>query len=604
MLFLFCFGTKAVKAQSITCASSATNGSVYACPNCSTITALDALNCDMIEHKADGLPLPTNKLMYGFVYAGAEGMDAGVPVTGQSYIYLKFATGLDVYEELPMPGTTLGTLHQNNPGSYIVNDPDIALGIHYASKAGGIGSEQFALVAYEVNGEIYIEAWGHDLPSGVAGYTNLLSASGGQIQISNSSGTAYNPHVDLIADNDPTYLNDLLQPSVRYVVTWEEGSEVKTAYGDLFATPTTYIVGTGHSPDVAGVTNLNATTGTSNFDDDVIYTTYIDGNGDLSIHEYYIASGLSSSQVLEYNSNGTTTFYHPRIAAPVYYDYNLSGNTEPVSVVAATIDYGVGPSYKEVKSYCYYDPAGSPAVVGVSVSDYMSNGTLATDENMMPSISGVGDYVINKYSGNGGTGHPEYPIVFYSSYTTDNGSCAYNSSGNGDLYNVNIDPTSYAPTSTNYNEVFTTGFSVGGWMVPAPKPLFASSVCNNSGYGMFAVYFSGSRIDFKYLNNSSYNFKPTDVNEVVAKSTGFKLYPNPATKEVNVSLANTVADDAQVSVQLVNMYGQLVSGLYNGKASDLNANKSLQLPDVATGIYMVQIVADGQMVYNEKLVIE
>lgn len=100
-----------------------------------------------------------------------------------------------------------------------------------------------------------------------------------------------------------------------------------------------------------------------------------------------------------------------------------------------------------------------------------------------------------------------------------------------------------------------------------------------------------------------YEYKPTGVDNI-ANSNEFKLYPNPATSEVHVSLANSVSKDAKVSVVLMNMYGQTVGTLYSGKASNLNANTTLHLPSVATGIYTVQIIVDGQMSHAEKLVIE
>lgn len=154
----------------------------------------------------------------------------------------------------------------------------------------------------------------------------------------------------------------------------------------------------------------------------------------------------------------------------------------------------------------------------------------------------------------------------------------------------------------NYDGVgFTNGSSV--------STILTANSAEQASYSPDAVgtvvvtLIGGSSEMCNNLSSNPYAYKPTGV-ENIANSNEFKLYPNPATSEVHVSLANSVSKDAKVSVVLMNMYGQSVGSLYSGKASNLNANTTLQLPDVATGIYMVQIIVDGQLAHTEKLVIE
>ena len=67
-------------------------------------------------------------------------------------------------------------------------------------------------------------------------------------------------------------------------------------------------------------------------------------------------------------------------------------------------------------------------------------------------------------------------------------------------------------------------------------------------------------------------------------------------------MAGNIVPDAKVKVQLVNMQGQVVANLYNGTAA--NANAKMHLPDVATGLYIVQVYSNGTIVHQQKLSIQ
>lgn len=147
--------------------------------------------------------------------------------------------------------------------------------------------------------------------------------------------------------------------------------------------------------------------------------------------------------------------------------------------------------------------------------------------------------------------------------------------------------------SVNFNAVTVDYGSVAAQTVPVT----VISYYENTFWDDILEFQAGD------CNSGSPNYKPTGVDNI-ANSNEFKLYPNPATTEVHVGLANSVSQDAKVSVVLMNMYGQSVGALYSGKASGLNANTTLHLPSVATGIYMVQIIVDGQLAHTEKLAVE
>lgn len=155
-----------------------------------------------------------------------------------------------------------------------------------------------------------------------------------------------------------------------------------------------------------------------------------------------------------------------------------------------------------------------------------------------------------------------------------------------------ITVSSLVPTRTNQAITVNNSFTLEA--DPASNSVLIDAV---------SFYIGSCMTDYDPGHPDDYNWRPTGVDNIT-NSNEFKLYPNPATSEVHVSLANSVSKDAKVSIVLMNMYGQTVGTLYSGKASNLNANTTLHLPSVATGIYTVQIIVDGQMSHAEKLVIE
>ncbi|RYD59038.1 MAG: T9SS type A sorting domain-containing protein [Sphingobacteriales bacterium] len=106
--------------------------------------------------------------------------------------------------------------------------------------------------------------------------------------------------------------------------------------------------------------------------------------------------------------------------------------------------------------------------------------------------------------------------------------------------------------------------------------------------------------------NDDYSFcygayKPNSVKNIEA-TYKTQVYPNPATTEVSVVLPKNKNNTSDVKVLLVNVQGQVVATLFNGKADGLKS--ALQLPDVATGLYIIQVHADGHMIYQQKLSVQ
>lgn len=102
--------------------------------------------------------------------------------------------------------------------------------------------------------------------------------------------------------------------------------------------------------------------------------------------------------------------------------------------------------------------------------------------------------------------------------------------------------------------------------------------------------------------NPAYKQPNNIVEEIKNRATS--VFPNPATNQIFVELSGNIADDAKVEVRLTNIYGQQVNVLYTGYAQELSKNKELSLNNVASGIYLVQVIANGEQVLAEKLTVQ
>ena len=80
-----------------------------------------------------------------------------------------------------------------------------------------------------------------------------------------------------------------------------------------------------------------------------------------------------------------------------------------------------------------------------------------------------------------------------------------------------------------------------------------------------------------------------------SQSNNIKMYPNPATDLVNISITNYVGD---LKVDLFDINGRLVKT----KSVDFSGNYSLDLNGLTTGVYIVKL-SGSELNYSEKIVI-
>lgn len=99
------------------------------------------------------------------------------------------------------------------------------------------------------------------------------------------------------------------------------------------------------------------------------------------------------------------------------------------------------------------------------------------------------------------------------------------------------------------------------------------------GRGIFSGMFTNTTL-------SSFDF---------SQSNNIKMYPNPATDLVNISISNYVGD---LKVDLFDINGRLVKT----KSVDFSGNYSLDLNGLTTGVYIVKL-SGSELNYSEKIVI-
>lgn len=114
-------------------------------------------------------------------------------------------------------------------------------------------------------------------------------------------------------------------------------------------------------------------------------------------------------------------------------------------------------------------------------------------------------------------------------------------------------------------------------------------------------YGSGSTYQVRDCDPGNPEYKPASVSELKA-NINTTLHPNPANNELNIRLEGAISGETEVL--LVNVYGQKLAVLYKGGAEELKTTKKLQLPQLPTGIYMVQVFNKGQRTYSGKLKIQ
>lgn len=89
----------------------------------------------------------------------------------------------------------------------------------------------------------------------------------------------------------------------------------------------------------------------------------------------------------------------------------------------------------------------------------------------------------------------------------------------------------------------------------------------------------------------------TEVSEVNSSSIQFSIYPNPAMGHVNINLSNSIPDEALIS--LYDLHGVRIRQMNVVKGDQMLLN----LDDVQTGYYLIEVSHRGIILGREKLVL-
>jgi hypothetical protein len=88
---------------------------------------------------------------------------------------------------------------------------------------------------------------------------------------------------------------------------------------------------------------------------------------------------------------------------------------------------------------------------------------------------------------------------------------------------------------------------------------------------------------------------------LLAPIPDIKMYPNPSKGSMTIEIGESVARDSSMVVRIKNMLGQDVGILYSGSSF---SKKTFKLPDVATGIYLIEIYSGDKVIYKENLSVQ
>lgn len=138
-----------------------------------------------------------------------------------------------------------------------------------------------------------------------------------------------------------------------------------------------------------------------------------------------------------------------------------------------------------------------------------------------------------------------------------------------------------------YNTVsFTTLFNPNINLGPDSKPYLTCFENSNSGFSYKEQWFKNNQLPCNY--NSS-----TGLNNYLKNSVNMKVYPNPTSNKLQVTLAQKIKQ-----IAIYDITGKLV---LSPTASDVN---SIDVSYLKAGIYYLVLIGEGDNLYSSKFVKE
>lgn len=573
--------------------------------SCNDLTTnFTSLNADMVEIYQ--WPNSTPMCVWG---GGLDQYIWAVGYTGVNNSCTTNYSGITVgISAFPGAQVNVPVPHPNGSnGGAVISNIDVAVGVYnyIYTGASAYDPHYFAIVTYEMGGEIFVEHYNIEIDWALSIYTvdiftsasSPFNLTNNAMQASSSGNTASYPHVSLIYGQNSYPAAGALHEVIGYVVTWQQGTPGNEEVWGLdapistvgqytpFTTNSAFYIDNGKFPDVAGVTAANIFPATN---PSLGYVAYLNQNGDevhLSSWDYGTTSTTNYGAISP--TLGANQYMWPRIAGPQYYDFTTPVTNDPACVVTVN---DISNPLTIVNTYAYYT-TGTPTVAAVTdASDYAGNGFNGQGYSALrPVITGAGALVTAQYWGSAGTYNTTYPTAFSSDYTYPTAPFAFANSG--DIYAFGTEMVQTTGPAVTLN-AGTDYWEVNGDEIqrPAPVPLsdnpqHAIATTHNSGYNLIAAYDGGTAI-YGVLNGGGgmpYNFKPGRATGVASvNKNNYSIYPNPVSNRLNV--AN--ADGADYTV--FDVTGRVMS------TGRLNSNKAgINTETLAPGTYLLHLGKDG-----------
>jgi hypothetical protein len=222
-----------------------------------------------------------------------------------------------------------------------------------------------------------------------------------------------------------------------------------------------------------------------------------------------------------------------------------------------------------------------------------NNLTLGTDEliSVAYDLSGLINPAIKfSYSGAASNAFPQNEVNVYYSNDCEEDWKSLGSLTNLQVANAGLYTNNFKPNENEWNEAI---------MLDANG---ANALKNDNIKFKFEYVTNGNANNF-YLDNIMIG-EESDL-AIVEDNASAKvlIYPNPSDGKAFIELNNLA--NKEVQVKLVNILGAEIMHLFNGEIKDDHYMiNNIDLSHLETGIYFIKVVADGDIVMTDKLILK
>lgn len=340
-----------------------------------------------------------------------------------------------------------------------------------------------------------------------------------------------------------------------------------------------------------------------------------------SAQDYTFSSGtvsIATSYYRQYSGNFTSrssyTYYDTMQSGNIY-SYNASGD------VTSIVNFTRSPSSYDTSYISYFS--------------YNSSEQLIRDSGTTKDISGIYKPYFKESYGYDASGHISDVTLFYVNTSTSGWQpyskylIDYNAAGKVNTVSIDTGISfvqyykttySYTPGVNYYTGTTDSLWSGTNWQSYATMAKYLNAA--HLPDSMVSIYALGYKTKHVYrydaANNitvdttytitsgsTSANFQqyfyeayPDAVHDVKLPSIAVQLYPNPATSIMNINMQNTTGN-TPLQLSIYNEQGQIVKRAF---LNTLNGHAIMHIEDLASGIYFVNIQANGYSVNTQKLI--